>query len=189
MQLLLKIAALVIAAISAPVFADQLVRESDPEYKSVQEQMCAETACQRNLRVTLRQKDGELFDKTFDVFSPIVQEIGITVVAGQTVYVEADIEKNRLVNLRAVDTIVAPEKTLTAKFEQSTDGGMMLRVTSPFEETIKFDMGIMPLDKDDLYKTSSCPINKGIFEMWPEPIFLVVLGNGRVIDSKDMVCQ
>src|SRR4249919_3615408 len=101
MQLLLKSVALVIAAISAPVFADQLVAESDPAYKSVQEQMCAETLCQRNLRVTLRQKDGGLFDKTFDVFSPIIQELGITVVAGQTVYVEADIENNRLVNLKS----------------------------------------------------------------------------------------
>ena len=171
------------------MLADQLVQESDPAYKSVQEQMCAETACQRNLRVTLKQKDGTLFDRTFEVFSPVVQELGITVVAGQTVYVEADIEKGRLVNLKAVDKIVAPEKTLTARFEQSPDGGMMLRVTSPFEETIKFDMGIMPLDKDDLYKTSSCPINKGIYEMWPEPIFLVMLGNGRVIDPKDMVCR
>ncbi len=177
------------AAASAPLFADQLVSESDPAYKSVQERMCAETACQRNLRVTLRKKDGELFDKTFDVFSPIVQDIGITVVAGQTVYVEADIEKHRLVNLKAVDKIVAPEKTLTARFQQSDGGGMMLRVASPFDETIKFDMGIMPLDKDDLYKTSSCPINQGIYEMWPEPVFLVVLGNGRVIDSKEVVCQ
>lgn len=172
-----------------PVDAQQVVRESDPEHASAQERMCAQAKCQRNVHVVMKQKDGATFDKTFPVFSPIVQEMGITVVAGQTVYVEADIDKGRLTNMKAVDAVVDASKTIVATFTQSDDGGMMLRVTSPFEQTIKFDMGIMPLDGNDLYRTSSCPITDGVFEMWPEPIFLVVLANGRVVDSTANVCE
>ena len=189
MRFALKIIVLVLAMTNSPMLNAQVMRDSDPEYKALQERMCAETACQRNLRVTLKQKDGTLYDRTYEAFNTIVQDFGITVVAGQTVYVEADIENGRLVNLKSVDKIVSPDKTLTAKFEQSEDGGMLLTVSNPFDQTIKFDMGIAPLDKEELYRTSSCPINKTVFEMWPEPIFLVVLGNGRVAGSEETACK
>ena len=52
-------------------------------------------------------------------------------------------------------------------------------------------MGMMPLDTDGLYKTSSCPViaGGGAFEMWPYPIFQLVLGNARLLDAKaPMAC-
>ena len=189
MQFALKAIVLSFAMMNSSMLSAQVVRESDPEYKVLQERMCAETACQRNLRVILKKKDGTLYDRTYEVFNAVVQGLGITVVAGQTVYVEADIENGRLINLKSVDTISASEKTLTAEFEQSEDGGMTLKVSNPFDQTIKFDMVISPLDSEELYRTSSCPINKSAYEMWPEPIFLVILGNGRVAGPEETACK
>jgi hypothetical protein len=153
----------------------------------LEEKMCAETKCQHNLRVVLKQKDGTTYDRTFAVFPSTVQGFGITVVAGQTIYVEADIDGNDLVKYRAVDQIANPKITITAKFEQMKDGGMMLSLHNPFNRPLKFNMGIMPMGSDDLYKTSSCPIiaGGGSYEMWPYPIFQVVLGDGRLMNPDD----
>ncbi|MGN6514002.1 MAG: hypothetical protein ACTHKZ_10595 [Lysobacteraceae bacterium] len=155
------------------------------------ERMCRLTTCQHGLHVALKQQDGTLFEKTYDVFPAIVQEAGILVVAGQTVYVEADVEDGRLVNLRAVDAVVHPEKTITAHLEQSADGGMLLTLRNPFKAALKFRMGMMPLASDALYATSSCPVvaGGGSYEMWPYPIFQVLLGEGRLLgDGDDLSC-
>ena len=165
--------------------ADEKPPQSDEERQAVEKDMCEHTVCQRDLRIVLKQKDGTTYDKTFKVFPGVIQDAGVTVVAGQTVYVEAEIEGERLKYLRAVEAITHPETTITLKLEQNEDG-MILNIKNPFPRTLKFDMGIMPLDKDGLYKTSSCPVHAGIesFEMWPYPIFQVFLGNGRVLDEK-----
>lgn len=154
-------------------------------------EMCAATKCQHDLRVVLKQKDGGTYDRTFPVFPGAVQGIGVAVVAGQTIHVEADIEEERLTNYRVVEEVADPKITITATFEQMEDGGMMLSLQNPFDRPIKFNLGIMPLDSDDLYRTSSCPViaNGGAYEIWPYPIFQVLLGNGRIMNPKEsMAC-
>lgn len=166
--------------LAPPVLAQDA---DDSEQARIQAEMCAQAKCQRNLRVTLKNSIGATFDQTFEVFPPIVQPFGFMVAAGQTVHVEADIVGGKLANLVAVDTVANPGKTITATLEQVDGGGMMLTVSNPFQETLKFNMGIMPLDENDLYKTSSCPVIPGgqAFEMWPDPIFQVALANGHVL--------
>lgn len=175
-----------LALLPARLLAQEPVAD---EQQRIAAQMCAETKCQRGLRVSLKDKDGSPFDRTFEVFPAVVQPFGFMVVAGQTVYIEADVLDGRLVNLVAVDAVAHPGKTITAKLEQVDGKGMMLTVSNPFSRMLKFDMGIMPLEKDDLYKTSSCPVvpGGGLFEMWPYPIFQVALGNGRLLEESDTV--
>jgi hypothetical protein len=160
---------------------------SNPEQSALEEKMCAQTKCQYNLRVTLKQEDAKTYDRTFKVFPAVVQPFGVVVIAGQTIHFEADVVGGKLVNMVAVDTLSHPEKTITAKLEQSDDGGMLLVVNNPFANALKFSMGMMPLDQDKLLKTSSCPVVAGgkIFETWPFPIFQIVLGNGRLLDESD----
>ena len=164
-------------------------RQSEPTQAQIAERMCNETKCQRNLHVVLKKKDGSIYDQTFPIFPAIVQNEGILVVAGQTVYVEAELSNGKLINLRAVDSITHPDKTLTVKLEQMPDGGMMLSTSNPFDALLKFDMGMMPLDSDDLLKTSSCPVLKGSFEMWPYPILQVYLGAGHEVSKDQMLCE
>ncbi|MCW8880298.1 MAG: hypothetical protein OQK04_15820 [Kangiellaceae bacterium] len=163
---------------------------SDDEYSRVQREMCEKVMCQYNVRVKLKTKDGTTFEQTFDMM-PVVQEEGVMVVAGQTVYFEADVENSYLINLKLVSAVTNPDKTVTAKFEQMDDGGMMLSLRNPFDKHLRIKMGIMPLDKEELYATSSCPViaKGGSFEMWPYPIFQVWLGAPRLLsEGENMGC-
>ena len=64
----------------------------------------------------------------------IVQGSRFAVMAGQMVFIETDLVDGRLTNLRSVDRVVAAAKTLTARFEQTTDGGMLLELHNRFDE-------------------------------------------------------
>lgn len=145
-------------------------------------EMCEKVTCQRNIRVVLKKKDGTIYDRTFDVL-PVVQDNGVFVVAGQTVNFEVEVVGERLTSFKLVNVVSDPSKTIVAKFEQMDNGGMMLSLKNPFARHVKFNMGIMPLGKDGLYKTSSCPVvsGGGSYESWPYPIFQVFLSNPRLL--------
>lgn len=150
-------------------------------------QACALTKCQRDVHVVLRQRDGKPFDKTFPLLPAAVQEMGIVIVAGQTLYIEAEVLGNRLVKMLAVDQIRTPERTITAKLEQEKgkDGLMILTLTNPFGRALKFNMDMMRLDAEGLVRTSSCPVAAGkvLYESWLEPIFQLRLSNPRLLDA------
>jgi hypothetical protein len=156
---------------------------SDDGLSAEDREMCAQIKCQRDLRVALKDKDGKPYDRTFAAFPAIVDRGTITIVAGQQLYIEADIAGDRLVNLVAVDQMRQPSKTVTARFSQAKDGMMLLELRNPFDRPLKFNIGMMPLDKEELYKTSSCPVMAGkmLFESWPYPIFQLVLANPRLL--------
>lgn len=153
-------------------------------------EMCQKVGCQYNVKVVLKQQDGSIFDKTFEAL-PVTQSDGFMVVAGQSVSIEADVDEDELTNFRLVQSITDPGRTITAKFEQQPDGSMILYVANPFSRHFRSHMMIMPLDKEDLFPTSSCPVvaKGGSFEMWPYPIFQVWLGSPRFLeDGAEMSC-
>lgn len=155
-------------------------------------EMCARTKCQINVHVVMRDKNGAVFDRTYAAFPPVVQPIGITVVAGQTVYIEADVVDGKLANLVAVDKVSNPGKTITATLEQIDGKGMILTTSNPFQQSLKWDMAVMPLDRENVFKTSSCPIWPGTktLESWPSPIFLILLTRGRLLEKSDsLICS
>jgi hypothetical protein len=157
----------------------------DVDDRAGKEEMCRHTLCQHDLRVTLKTKDGGTYDHTFDVFPGTVQPFGLAIVAGQTVNLEADVTGDTLSNFRVVDAVTHPATTLTAHLEQSPKGDMVLSLNNPFGRPLKFDMAIMPLDNPQLLPTSSCPVKAGLksFEMWPGPLFQVVLTKPRFVGT------
>lgn len=164
--------------------------QTDSEYQKIQQEMCERVVCQYNVRVNLKRKDGSTYNKIFDAI-PVIQDQIVVVLAGQTVFFEADVKDGLLTNLKLVDDVVNSQKTVTAKFKQMENGGMMLSLRNPFDKQLKFRMGIMPLDSESLYKTSSCPVisGGGSYEMWPYPIFQVLLADPRLLeDGEDMAC-
>ncbi len=181
-------AALIVAGcwLAMPAFA--AATESAPKKQAALElEMCAAATCQRDVRVALRREDGTLYDERFKVFPPTVQNMGIFVLAGQTIYIEAEVSGNRLINYVAVDKVKLPARTISAKLEQQADGSMLLAIHNPFAKAIKFNMGMMPLKSERLVKTTSCPVGAGLalYEHWPFPIFQVVLGGGRLLEEGD----
>jgi hypothetical protein len=106
----------------------------------------------------------------------------VSIFPGNELFVEADIEGNSLVNLRVIDTVENPEKTLSFQLSQSSSGSM-LSVKNPFNVSIKYHVNMVDLDGNH-HKTSSCPLTPkgGAFEMWPHPIPQLEIFNFRVID-------
>ncbi len=159
--------------------------------EQVLEDMCKLVTCQYNVRIQLKKEDGSKYDQTFEAM-PVIQENGVMVYGGHTLYFEADIEGDLLVDFKWVQSIVNPNKTVSATLQQMDDGGMMLALKNPFDKPLKFSMGIMPLDREELYSTSSCPVmaKGGSYEMWPYPIFQVWLASPRLLSENDsMSCE
>lgn len=160
------------------------------DIKRVENEMCEKAACQYGMKIALKKKDGSTFEKTYDVM-PVVQENGVSVYAGKTVLFEADVSGDNLINLTLVTSVTHPEKTISAALEQAKDGSMNLELKNPFKRHLRVHMGIMSLDRDNLLKTSSCPViaSGGSYEMWPYPVFQVWLGSPHLLkDGDDMSC-
>ncbi|HXA47256.1 MAG TPA: hypothetical protein VNW52_06480 [Burkholderiaceae bacterium] len=173
-------------ALSAVVMASPVDNDESGTFPA---DMCSYSPCQHDIHITIKRKDGSVFNTTFNNLPGAVQPISLAVVAGQVLNFEAAIENGKIVNYKLVEQVTSPEKTIFASFAQSDDGQMILTIRNPFDVAIKFDMAIMQLDSEKILKTSSCPIiPKGSsYEMWPEPLFQVLLLNGRTVEFKDKV--
>ena len=170
-----------------PVVQPKTIEEAcaRPEYQCVTQP----------INVSLIRKDGSKYNQVLSAPTVIIQNGFISIFSGQTLYIEADINNDELVNLRLVPAIVHPEKTLTLKLEQTSLGSagnnMVFTVQNPFSKPVKYHAGLMPLDapEDAAYKTSTCPVIANIsgFETWPEPIFQLVLSDFHMLepDSKE----
>lgn len=153
------------------------------------ESICEHTLCRPAQTIRLVKDDGSVFESSFDVENPIVHKGWISIFPGETLFVEADRDENRLVNLRAVKQVRDPDRTLELRFWQ--DKGkpdMFLKVNNPFSKAMKYHAVMMLLDSDKLYKTSSCPVLAGkiAFERWPHAVFELLLFDFRlVVDDTD----
>lgn len=161
-------------------------RKLDPQVA----EMCAKVQCLFDLRIALKDEKGKPFEQVYDAL-PVVQPGGVSVYAGHEVLFEADVEDGRLVNLRHVDTVTDPSRTISSRLEQDEDGGMMLVTKNPFDKPLRIRMGMMPMGHDGLVHTSSCPVRPGMstYEMWSYPIFQIYLADLRLLEEgEDMAC-
>ncbi len=151
--------------------------------------MCAFSPCQRDVRVTLKREDGSVFDHVFEALPGAVQAGALVIYGGQTLYFEAEVVDGLLANIKVVERVLSPSKTITAKFEQLAEGGMSLSLHNPLASDLKFDMMIMSFKSERLYPTSSCTLvaGKSLFEHWPEPLFQVLLFRGRAVKASNSV--
>jgi hypothetical protein len=151
------------------------------------EALCKKVLCRPPARLTLKLPDGESFEMFPASPTPIVSGGLVSVLPGEAVYVEARAEAGRLVGLTAVPTNTHPEKTLVFHLQQAADigdgTGMTLEVASPFAEVLKYRLGMMLPRKNELVKTSACPLHRGrtTIEHWPHPIYQIVATDFRVV--------
>ncbi len=158
---------------------------------------CKSAKCRESVQVVLKKKDGSIFSYSNPLFSPILQPGFITILAGETLYIEAEAGEKGPMNLKVVDKIEDPDKTITFNFVQNSsigdEVGMMLKVTNPFNRSIRYRLVMMVPDSDRVFNTSSCPVRAGIsvIEMWPHPIFQLIFTDIRFIDegSDDFSCK
>ena len=113
------------------------------------------------------------------------QDMSISVFPNQTIFVEATVYDNKFVSLKRVDTVSDPNITMSFRF-LSTDGGksMTLRVKNPFDRNVKYNIDMVDF-KGNLHHTSSCPLYREAFEMWPHPIPELRISNFRFLEPDE----
>ncbi|WHI45396.1 hypothetical protein [Microbulbifer sp. VAAF005] len=143
------------------------------------EEFCQKNECRKDIHIKFRT-DGEPVDKKVDMYWPRVFNDVISVLPGESFYVEADVANGKLVNLKEVPEVVSPEKTITIKFSQMDEKTMMmLSLSNPFEDVIlKFNMEMIDFNGNP-HQTSSCPVIPGgsIYESWPHAIPELIIKN------------
>jgi hypothetical protein len=194
--------AMALLAVSAPLaMAASQPNDTDnssnpPAGDSELREFCktAPSPCRENLRVMLRRDKGEPYDMTFDLLPPPVQAGMVTVHPGETVRAVPLFENGEFSGWRAAKPDEpADVQILTIALEQMEgDTGMQARVTTNTGPALKLRMGLMRLDSDEPESTSSCPLNAGgssTFEMWPYPVFMLLVADAKRVGDDDMVCR
>ncbi len=161
-------------------------RPKNPEVEA----LCKRIFCRQATPIRLRLKDGKVFETLLPQAMPIVSGGLVTILAGETVLIEATLKNGALVDLVAVPKVIHPERTLVFKLTQEAglaEGlGMVLKVMSPFPGALKYRLGMMLPSSDRVLKTSSCPVTKGrpVYESWPHPVFQLVATDFHILDAK-----
>lgn len=152
------------------------------------------------ITISLLKQDGLIYQKKLMPPTPIIQGGNIHVYAGQTLYVEGDLSGDKLTNLRLVQTIKHPEKTLIMRLTQQTKSpapdnkSMVFVVYNPFDKNIKYHAVIVPLENSNGsgIKTSTCPVKakKTAAEVWQYPLFQLMIKGFKLMDpEKKEVCD
>lgn len=144
------------------------------------QRLCAQQACQRNVSVQLRDKQGNHYSKTFALLPPVVQGPYFTVTSGQSLFIEADVVGDKVTNYKVVPGMQNPAKTFIVSLSQLDDARSQLFIVNPFAQNVKFNVGVLPLGSRKVVKTNSCPVQprKQGSIIWDKPVLQATIGYG-----------
>lgn len=192
---LLALAAMVCGAVCAEASTKAASAASKPAKPITARQACKDPHIQcldKPIAISLHMPDGTTFTQTLPAPNPLVQYDHVYLFPGQTLYIEAEVDGDKLVNLRMVPANAHPEKTLVLTFEQrETQGqyGMFLDIHNPFMLWLKYHAAVVDADTalGMLKQTSTCPVIPGsnASENWPHPIFQLVLSDFHFLAQDD----
>ncbi|MBI2381471.1 MAG: hypothetical protein HYV16_12025 [Gammaproteobacteria bacterium] len=151
----------------------------DPERDAV----CSRYVCRGATTVSLNLAGGENLSRSFDWFSPVVQDGSVTVLPGEELFLEAEVLGGKLAGLKAVERNRNPGRTLVLKFQQVDKGlDMVLTVRNPFAQTLKYQL-IADDGAGKLSNSPSCPVKPGdtTYETWEQPVFQAILMDFKLL--------
>jgi hypothetical protein len=155
------------------------------------EQYCSINPCRKNTRVRFLTDKGRV-DEVLALYWPVVQRDRLSLLPGDKVYIEADLEGGRFINFKQVSEVLNPGKTIVFDFQQ-TEGEleMTLTVQNPFPELMKLHLDMIDFEGNP-HQTSSCPVvsQGSLHEIWPHPIPELMVSNIHVLtDMKSVNCE
>lgn len=135
-----------------------------------------------------------MMEVPFEDVSPIVLPNGwVTILPGEEIHIAFEVGDGTLGNPQAVQQLAKSQPSLSFRFDQDAEtGDSKLRITSTLKHTVKYDLGMMLPEGDDILETSSCPVQPGLnsYEHWGFPVFQFVAARFRVLGPKDdMTCE
>ena len=156
----------------------------------LRERYCENRACRGATTVRVTRNNGEPFELDVDLAPPAVQHRIVTILAGETLYIEAREAPTRLINLERVDTIAAPSRTLVLRLWQAAGEtgapDMILEVQNPFPRRLDYVIAVQTPESDELRPAQTCPIPGGAtaVEHWPHAVFQLVLSGFYLLDPQ-----
>lgn len=120
----------------------------------------------------------------------VIDKKTVQIFPGEKLFIEADLMKDSLVNLKVVPEIINKEKTLTIVFMQENENKlhkqMRLTITNPFSKQLEYSAQINLMKYKKWVKTSVVPVQPGLvsYEMWPDIITTVALYNFHLKTKK-----
>lgn len=185
----IAISMILVGCAAAPPIKQEEKAENEQSTEQVSlEEFCQTNECRKDVHVKFRTH-GEPVDQKMPVYWPRVFNDIISVLPGESFYVEAEVYDGKLANLKEVPEIVNPEKTISIKFSQTEKKTMMmLSLSNPFDDVIlKFNMEMIDFDGNP-HQTSSCPVVPGgsIYESWPHAIPELIIKNPVAKPKEEM---
>jgi hypothetical protein len=119
----------------------------------------------------------------------VINDSMIQIFPGEKIYIEADVDNNRLKNFNFVSEIKDKSKTLIIEFQQKVNGKnheqMILTITNPFKQDLYYTAIINLMKNKKWRKTTVVPVMAGLIsiEMWPDIITSMVLKGFELKDK------
>ena len=148
--------------------------------------ICKMADCRENKYVKMRIPDGT-FEKTIELYWPIVYKNRISLIPGDKVLIEAEETDTGLGNFKLVEKVVNPEKTMEFSFTQLDKNlDMTLDVTNPFPKTIKYHLKIMDF-KGNINEVTSCPVKAKSFvsQKWDYVVLDLIITDMHFLEPND----
>ncbi len=114
----------------------------------------------------------------------IINETYIQFYPGEEIYIEAEVEDDKIIKLSVVKEITDADKTIVVEFNQITDNNddrihnfMMLKINNPFHKDMEYKADIYLVEYNRWTNTSIIPVRAGLlsYESWPDVIGTIVL--------------
>jgi len=123
---------------------------------------------------------------------PCVIDDTVNLAPGEKIFIEAEIRDNRLVNLKQVESVEHPDRTIELEFTQNQERDMpfmMLSISNPFPKGLKYQSSIQYPMKEGFYKTSNVGVRARLksFESWPQPLTRILLKNFELVNKDDQL--
>lgn len=148
---------------------------------------CEAVLCRPAGIVNMQLENGEPYAIEIDAPTPYVHDDVVTLLPGDTLFIEGDMEGNRLVNLHAVRHAVRevrdPSQTLMLSFRQAGSGMTMLTIENGLPRAVKFHAKMRIPGHEGWRETSTCSVGPNgfqSFESWPHPISGLMIADFRL---------
>ena len=138
--------------------------------------------------LVLAVDEEQYFSAKIDKSQYVIMDKIIQIFPGEKVYIEADVLNYNLINLKKVDSVTNPEKTMIIEFkqvcEEKTHKYMMLYIENPYTKKLHYSVNICLLKYDKWISTDVYDVEAGKsnYEMWPDLISSILLDSFSLID-------
>lgn len=138
--------------------------------------------------LVLAVDDEQYFSAQIDNSPYVINNKIIQLYPGEKIYIEADVLDNDSLELKRVESITDPKKTITLEFKQICEGKkhktMMLYIENPFTRKLHYSANICLLKygkwiTTDVYDVEA---NLSCYEIWNDLISSIALDNFKLIE-------